>query len=210
MKTYRSLIVSTLTVITLATAAQAQQLPSHGAAAAGKTPTIVEPATLPGTTYSAWVQDLGLDILYGPSPDDDRFKDSLGLGLSYTIPFPRSLALRLHAAYETLNGERGFDDADIIPIGFSFMAGLPTEGPVRVGLELGLRYSFVDYEDAGGKYDDAFNGFAGLQLATQSTSGFDVEFGVGYRFDISESSNDRSTELSLEGIQLRLSLRLAL
>lgn len=210
MKINRSLVLSVVTVLVLTATAQGQQLPSHGAAAAGKTPTIIESVASPGATYAAWEQDIGLDILYVPSPDDDRLKDGLGLGLSYTIPLQRYNALRLNAAYESFSGESGFDDADILPIGFSFMLGIPTDGPVKVGFELGIRYCFVDAEDVGGDYDNAFNGVAGIQLATQGLGGFDVEFGAGYRLDISASENDAGEELSLEGLQLRLALRVAL
>ena len=196
-----------LASVIVSSSAFAQQLPSHGASAAGQAPTLVSPDGYKSAPYAAWQNDFGLEINYIPSPDDDRFDDGLGVGASINFPLQSYMAFRLGGSYETMNGADGFDDADVIPLGFSLLLGPANESPVSVGLELGLRYNLIDYADAGGEYDDGFGGIAGAVLAFGGTSGFGTELGLGYRFDIMECENDAGDELSLEGFALRLAFR---
>lgn len=199
-------LMSVLSMIAFLSSATAQQLPSHGAAAAGKTPTLVIPEN-PTAPYSAWRSDVGLEIIYMPSPDDDRFDDMLGFNGSITFPLTPYIGFRTVAGYESFQGDDGFDDADVVPLGFSFMFSPLTEGFINAGLELGLRYNVVDYSEAGDDFDNSFSGIAGLHVATDPSGGFGVEFGAGYRFDIVESENDAGDELSLDGLALKLALR---
>lgn len=201
-----TLLASALTI----NPALAQQMPSHGAAAAGMSPTIVEPAKSPGYSYYDWKNDFGLEVVWLPSPGDDRFEDALGFGANITVPLQQTMAVRFGGGYETFNGDGNLPDADIVPLTLSFLVGPPSDGPVSVGLELGLRYNLVDYEDAGGEYDDAFGGLVGAQIATDASFGFGVELGVGYRFDIVNSENDAGDEIDLDGLALRLALRFSL
>ena len=184
----------------------AQMLPSHGAAAAGRTPAFVESSTQ-YVPSAAWRKDLGIDLIYIPSPKDDRFDDALGIGLNVTFPLQSIMAVRAGVGMESFEGKTGVEDADVVPLSLSFLIGPPIEGPVSVGLELGLRYNFIDYTGEGGEYDDGVGGLVGLNITAGATSGFALEFGVGYRFDISESENDAGDELSLEGVALKLALR---
>lgn len=187
--------------------ASAQQMPSHGAAAAGNAPTIVEPAKSPGYSYYDWKNDFGIEAIWIPSPGDDRFEDAMGFAANMTIPLQRAIAVRFGAGLETYNGDKGFEDADVVPLALSALIGPPSDGPINFGLELGLRYNLVDYEDAGGAYDDGFGGIAGVQIATDASSGFGIELGAGYRFDIMASENDMEEELELDGVAIRLALR---
>jgi hypothetical protein len=200
------LLASTLA----STSTLAQQMPSHGAAAAGMSPTIVEPAKSPGYSYYDFKNDIGLEVVWIPSPGDDRFKDALGFAANMTVPLQQTIATRFGAGFETYNGDDGIEDADVVPLTLSFLFGPPSDGPISIGLELGLRYNLVDYEDAGGKYDDAFGGIVGAQFATDASAGFGVELGVGYRFDIVTSENDAGDELELDGLSLRFGLRFSL
>lgn len=200
------LLIVCLSLISLSGMTHAQQLPSHGAAAAGKTPTIVVPEN-PAYPYPGWRSDMAFEIIYMPSPDDVRFDDMLGVNASITFPLTPSVSIRPVTGYETYQGKTGFEDVDIIPLGFSFMFAPVPSGFINVGLELGLRYNIVDFSEAGYDFDDSFSGIAGLHVATDTSGGFGVELGTGYRFDISESENDAGNKLSLEGLALKLALR---
>lgn len=188
--------------------ATGQMLPSHGAAAAGASPALRTSTTPHSTSYSAWRGDLGVDFILLPSPDDKRFDETLGLGLNATFPLQSAVALRAGVAHESFRGKKGIEDADIVPLSLSFLIGPPMDMPLSVGLELGLRYNVVDFKDAGGDYDNGVGGIVGLNIATAATDGFGIEFGIAHRFDISESENNNKEKLSLEGLALRLSLRL--
>jgi hypothetical protein len=157
----------------------------------------------------AWKNDVGLDFIFVPSPDDDRFEDGMGLGMSLTFPFQTVAALRLNAAYESYTGEEGVEDGSLVPFGFTFLIGPPIKGPLSAGLEAGLTYNVVDFEDAGGEYDNGVGAYVGVNIAVAAADAFGVEFGVGYRLDISESQNDADEKLSLEGAVIRFSLRYA-
>jgi len=187
--------------------AHGQALPSHGATAAGVTVPFWATPEVFFPQPTAWQSDIALEFMYLPSPDDDRFDDALGLGVSGTISLQSALALRLGVGYESFQGKTGFDDADIVPLGLSFLIGPPLKGPFSVGLELGLRYSFVDFKDDGGSYDNSVNGIAGLILQAK-TGGFILEISGGYRYDISASKNDEGDKLSLEGLALKLAIRI--
>lgn len=188
----------------------AQQLPSHGAAAAGREPAIVEGSKATGYSHFDWKQDLGVEAVWVPSPEDDRFEDALGIGVNLTFPLSqRAMAVRVGGGFETykVDGDLGGDDAKVVPVNVSLLVGPASDGPLHVGLEVGLRYNFVDYEDVGGEFSDGLGGVVGLQLATDASGGFGAEIGVGYRFDLVEADNDAGDELDLGGLHLRLALR---
>lgn len=188
-------------------AAHGQQLPSHGASAVGKTPKLVIPES-PASTYASWYDDLAFEILYMPSPSDDRFDDMLGFNVTATFPLSASVGIRPVVGYESYLGVNGLADADVIPLGFSFMfSPVQRADYVKAGFELGLRYNLVDYSEVGLDFDDSFSGVVGVHVATDSSGGFGVELGVGYRFDIVESENDIGDALSLDGLAVKLALR---
>ncbi|HMP72489.1 MAG TPA: hypothetical protein PKE55_04425 [Kiritimatiellia bacterium] len=189
--------------------ASGQTLPSHGAVVTGAQPGITPTPAVRPPSYMAWRSDVGLDFIYLPSTDDKRFDEALGIGVNVTFPLQQILAIRTGIAFESLQGKTGIPDADVIPLSLSFLIGPPPRTAFNGGVELGLRYNIVDYKDEGGDYDNGVGAYAGVNLSTALATGFGLEFGAGYRFDISGSKNDANEKLSLEGLGLRLSLRFA-
>lgn len=187
-----------------------QTLPSHGAiSASGNRVVRPEPSQRSVSYTGIWNGDFGVDLLYMPSPGENLFEEAIGVGLNATFPLKHSLGLRFGVGHETFSGNKDVEDADVIPFGFSFLMGPPTGTIINMGLELGLLYHLVDYSDDNGDYDDAVGGVAGIILTTSGTSAATVELGAKYRFAISPSENDEDEEISLDGVYISLSLRVA-
>lgn len=186
----------------------AQELPSHGAAVAGGSRLAAPAGHARSPSGEYWQQDIGLELIFTPSPDENRFTEGLGAALSTTWPLQAGLASRLSVGLESLRADEG-EDADLIPLGFSFLIGPPGRSPVQMAVELGLRYVIVDYRDEGGSYGDAVDGVAGLSVMVSASEALGIELGAGYRFDLSKSQNDINEELSLAGVQIRLAVRMA-
>lgn len=184
----------------------AQMLPSHGAAAAGSAPVLVQRAPAIGSG-DVFYHDIGIDLIYGPSPKDKRFDDILGFGLSATFPLQSYLALRTGVGFERYQGNGANDDANVIPLGLSFLVGFPGALRIPVALEAGLRYQFVDFADEDGDYDNALGAVIGLSVASSATSGVSYGVGLSYGLDISKSKNDAGETLPLEAFLIKLSFR---
>ncbi|MFU8781142.1 MAG: hypothetical protein ACNA71_08990 [Kiritimatiellia bacterium] len=186
-----------------------QMLPSHGASAAGRTPVLIA-GHVPAQTGYVFTNDLGLALVYGPSPRENLFKEKLGFAVHATFPMHPQFGLRLSTGFERFAAKRPGVDGEVIPLGLSFLLGFPGADRIPVGLELGLQYQFVDYEDARGDFDNAFGGVVGLLYEPRLADSVSFGFGVRYGFDISQSENDAGEELSLEGFDVRLSVRFSL
>ncbi|MBN1672750.1 MAG: hypothetical protein JXR37_17030 [Kiritimatiellae bacterium] len=91
-------------------------------------------------------------------------------------------------------------DASLVPVGISGLYKAPLGESVSLIFEAGVRYVFVDskvsadiyYEDYYGtdclkediEIDDFFMGVLGLSLEAQLDSGFFLQAGLGYQFDL--------------------------
>lgn len=186
---------------------RAQMLPSHGASAAGQEPVLVT-RRAPAHTGYYFTNDVGLSLVYGPSPKERGFDEVLGFSLHATFPMQASVGLRASAGYEKYGAKRPGDDANVMPLGLSVVLGLPGEAMVPVALELGLRYNIVDFEDVVGDYDNGFGGVAGLYFEPALQDMLSFSAGLRYTFDISKSENDMGDSFSLEGLAILLGLRL--
>lgn len=168
-----------------------------------------------------WRREVGVDMTYVPSIQDDRFGSAIGWAAQVMLPLDPSLALRLGAGYEVYTGRSGNSDLEAVPLTLSllfgpsmhtrmgwnsmaFLVGTPKGRHVNVGLELGVRYVVTDYEDDNGTYDDGVTGFIGFLFAFGKTEGWGYELGVGYRVNISSSQNEIGEELSHQGLALKV------
>lgn len=153
-------------------------------------------------------------LLYYTAVDDDRFDTPLGLEFAWIAPVTGDWSFRLSAGYELWEissaQEAELDDGKFFPLGASLLLWRPVSEGTAISVGAGLRYVFVDFADSGGDYEDALMSLieAGLLLSPSPAVG--VGMGIGYQIPISESENDHGDELTLDALQLRLSLRFAL
>lgn len=199
------LLTLSATVALSAGLARAQQdLPAHAANLMKQAP-----ATQVGSENVGMSGDvIDAYLTFWPSPKEDRVKDALGFGVDWEVPVSSTVGLRLDAGYENWQVDAGdtTDDATVIPLGLSFIVGPPPQGRFRGGLELGLKYVLVDFEDDGGSYDNALVADVGLEVRYGVSAGLDLVAAVGYQAGIQESENDANEEFSLDGVYLRVGL----
>lgn len=146
----------------------------------------------------------GINVLHHPSFSESRFRRAWGVGGEMEWYMARPLGLRLGLDYESIDTQRGLEDASAVSLGGAFLWELYQTPRLRLQAVAGLHYAFLDYSEEGDSFDDGITGRLGLEFVYGTGTGFGVGGGVGYRFDLDKPQNSAGETLSLDALMLQL------